>query len=129
MPLTITDVEPAEIAEDGGALLRVAGTFDLGVAYEVRLDSVSGPHCLSGRPGQMRTCYALTVQEIRCYAPIAAQGAHDVVVRRVDGAEPPATLAAGLTVYPREFATTVHAVRKVFPPFYDLGPRSVRQEA
>jgi hypothetical protein len=59
---------------------------------------------------------------------LIAQGAHDVVVRRVDNLEPPATLAAGLTAFPRCFLTTVHAVRKVLPPFYDLGPRSVRQE-
>lgn len=127
MALAITVVVPHDVLEDGGQLLRVAGTFALGVDYEVRIDSAGGDYCLSGRPGRMHVMQALTTQELRCYTPRLEPGDHDVVVRRPDGSES-ATLTDGLTAHVRQFLTSIHAVRKIQPPPYRVGPRSVGQE-
>lgn len=133
MALTLSLVLPEEVHEDGGTLLRIAGVFDdyLGQAFDVFIgpsgDATDAP-ALTGVPGRPTTFYPLNGEEIQVYTPLLDQGLNSIFVRLSDLSET-GVLSNVLTVYPKDFKTSIYDHRKAWAPIFDTGPRSVAEEA
>lgn len=130
MAITLTSVSPAVLDANGGTRLDIAGDFadHLGELFKVELIPVGGGtplRALTGRPGRPDEVYALNATRMVCFSPQATGGvSYDLVVTSlVDGAITD-TLAAAITVLPKQYNTAVFSYRKVLPLTYITGPRN-----
>ncbi len=130
--LALTSVVPTEVPEDGGYLIRILGDFSdyLGQPFQVHIGSAgdaTDDAAESGVPGQAQIVYPLNADEIRCYSPPLDPGTYDVFVRLTDNSDSD-SLVAVFQTFPKGFETSVYDLRRVLPPYYLVGPRSIEQE-
>ncbi|MFA4944432.1 MAG: hypothetical protein WC789_07000 [Lentisphaeria bacterium] len=132
MPFVLTSVDPVEVPEDGGRLITLTGTFELGATYRVHLGplgTTADPECHSGVAGQGADCHPVNATTLRAYTPLLEPGSVvDVLVVDQVTAEQHA-LAAALTVAARQFWNSVWGIRQVLPSYYRMGARSIDQQA
>lgn len=131
--LPVTAVDPVDYGDDGGYLVRVLGDFtgELGNAFKVHIGlnaDATDPECVSGIPGQGTDIFPLNATEMRCYTPRLDVGLQHVFVRRKDNTRS-GILANALEIFPRGFETSVYDMRRVMPPFYFVGPRTIEEES
>lgn len=128
MPVTLSSVDQDVVPRDGGYELTIRGTFTLGL-HRVHVgpngDSTD-PMCLSGKPEQVNDIYPLSTSLIRCYTPLLDVGAADVYVEEVSTSDDD-VLSAPLTVIEPVWRSSSFDIRKVLPPNYKLGPRTMEQ--
>jgi hypothetical protein len=132
MTISLDTISPTDVSEDGGYLLRVIGDFGdhLGELFQVHIgpngDSSDDP-CPSGIPGQGQEVYPLNATELRCYTPCLDPGTYDVFVRRTDDST--SDVLVGVIQYHKKgFETSVYDLRRVVPPYYFVGPKSIEVE-
>ncbi len=122
----LVGVEPSTVASDGGYLLDIEGTFELGVAMTVTIGlGEDAKDAYSGIPGQGTTVYALTTSRLRAYTPALAPGTYQLSVS-VDGSQL-AAISSALLVVPAEHRLSIFSLRAVLPPKWRTGPRSLEQ--
>lgn len=132
MALTLTSVDRGSINENGGYLLTIEGVFTIGVPVRVYI----GPNgdttdeiCLSGIAGEKYDIFPIqNGTQLQCYTPILdVGGPYDIFVQNV-GATEDDTLAAAITVYDREYRSSVYDIRRLFPPHWRTGPKNIERE-
>lgn len=133
MAITLTDILPEKVLEDGGAKFSVYGDFTGMVGSRFRIyvgpngDNTDTP-CLSGVVGQGTILYPVSEREIRCYLPVLAPtngSPYNVYVESVDTPSNNDTLSAVLGVLPAQYYSRIFDMRSVFPRFYKMGPRNM----
>ena len=118
-------LQPADgvVPDDGGVVVRLAGTFATTGPYTVTL---GGKICRSGVAGRAAACSttaARTTLDFVC--PRLAPGAKELVLTWAGGSE---TLLAALHVVRRHRASEVYALRRLLPPGRALGARHLDDE-
>jgi hypothetical protein len=128
---SLSSVDPETVAEDGGRLIEITGSFELQNRYKVHVgpnSSSADPACHSGKPGQGTIVYPLSAGLLRCYTPVVVPGGtYTITVVNQDTAEEH-QLATALTVVPRHFWTGVYSLRRMFPAWLRTGPRKIDLE-
>lgn len=128
MAHTVTAIDRTEVLEHGGYELNITGTFERGHTYRVYIGptgTVTDEQAHSGVAGQKTVIIPYSLVQLRVYTPRVAPGViHDVLVEDI------ATLgtdvvAASLTGRARDYGSKVFKIRKLYPPFYRSGPRSI----
>ena len=132
MTLTVTEITPSTIPEDGGYLAQVKGTFTMGHRYAVYIGdtgSTVDPACYSGTPEQGAVIYPVTPTVMRVYTPVLAPSPapYHVAVLDLDTSEAD-LLPDVVTVLKKSFYLSVYGLRKPFPPTWGVGPRRIEQE-
>lgn len=131
--LSLSTVDPQDVSEEGGQLIKVLGDYsgELGNAFRVHVGpnaDATDPECLSGKPGDPTDVFPLSATELRCYTPNLDQGLQQVYVRRADDSRS-GVLGNALTVHPRSFETSVFDLRRVLPPRWVKGPVIIEEES
>lgn len=121
--IEVTEVDHPVVPDDGGLVFMVRGTFRLSPArVYVVTNGVSIP-CYSGAPGHGYTPIPSSTSSISVVTPpLPRGGPWDVHV--VQGVEE-ATGVGLMTVVARVWTSRVFDLRRLFPPWYRLGPRVV----
>ena len=132
MALTLDSIIPEAINRDGGHLIRIIGDFSdhQGKEFQIHVGPVgdaTDPLAFSGIPGRPTTVFPLNDTEIRCFSPVLTNSTWKVFVIRLDASES-ASKAAVSKTYVKGFETSVYDLRRVLPPYYLVGPRSIEQE-
>lgn len=138
MSFTISSVSPDSILSDGGHQLTVTGVFEKGHQYRVYLGDVGGledPVCYSGIPGQgyfinpKQSVAGGAFDTLLAYSPRvnSSETAYSITVQDAGTLEDHVLLNVVLTVK-NQFFTTVYSERKMQPPHYKTGPRSIDKE-
>lgn len=132
MALSISAVNRTEVPEDGGYPIDIVGDFSevLGQDLEVYIgtngDATDTP-CYSGVPGSSRTVIPLSDTLLRCYTPRLDTGLQSIFVQTVDTLSQD-LLTDSIMVFKRGFETSVFDMRRVLPPWYRTGPRTIDEE-
>jgi hypothetical protein len=128
MAFTLTEASPAEIAEDGGALILISGTCEVNHRYEVHLGDTGSyldPKMYSGVPGSGWVVTPFTLTQLRAYTPrVPPAIALSVTVIDVDTLETH-VLASVITARPKQYFNGVFNLRKMLPPNYLVGARNL----
>lgn len=129
MAITLTSVSPTSVGSAGAQRIDIVGDFTALFGVDLRvhvgpLGSSADPVCYSGRAGQGTTVRPSSTSLLRCYLPPLdpTGGPYDVYVQRVDGADS-GTLATAITVLPRQYQSTIFALKRLMPPIYWAGIR------
>ena len=119
---------PRYVEDKGGEFLTV--TTDDALPLETDLyvyvyDGVTEHRCYSGVAGSGDVIRAIDANTVRFVVPeLPIGGAYDVRVKTTGGALQ-TTLSAFLQVVARNWETKVFDLRRLYPPWYKTGPRSV----
>jgi len=128
MTLALDSVDLTTVARDGGYRIVLSGTFELDKPHRVHIGSAgdsSDPLCFSGKPGQAYNAKPFSETELKPYTPrMEIGGPYTITVIRGDTLETD-QLVDAITAVPEDYKTTVFDLRKVFPPHYFMGPRSM----
>ena len=127
---TLTGVNISRIPENGGHEIQVQGTFEPPIRYWVYIGAtgtIADTLCYSGKPGQGTIIFPFSPTVLLCYSPLLAPG-KDVFIT-VKDLDEGSVLSLGdpIAVDYVQFYSTVFSIRKVLPPFYKTGPRSIEQ--
>ena len=128
MAHTVSAIDISEVLEHGGYEINITGVYELGHTYRIYIGPTGTTADLqahSGVAGQSTIIIPDTLTNLRAYTPRIAPGvAHDVLVEDVAtlGTD---ILAGVLTGRGKDHGSTVFAMRKLLPPFYKTGPRSI----
>jgi hypothetical protein len=102
-----------------------ACSFEGDNPYTMRIGGAFAPACYSGISGQGNTLHPQPGNTVLVgFTPLLDPGVYDVVVTNTDTSEEH-TLAAALTVRPRNYQTEVFAYKKLMPPRFRAGARSI----
>lgn len=131
--IMLTSITPEYASEDGGYLIQLLGDFSehLGELFSVHIgptESDNDEKCESGIPGQPQKVYPLNATEMRCFTPALDPGLYSVYVVGIDSPLVNDSLTAVIRFLPKGFETSVHDLRKIMPPGYYVGPRSIERE-
>jgi hypothetical protein len=125
LPLTV--LSATEVPLDGGYLVSVYGTFDLGNRYNVHIGpngDATDPIALSGVSGSPHTIAPATDDRIDFYTPVLVAGLSSVYVFELDTSDDN-VLTDSITVVEPVYRQTVFDIRRVLPINYRLGPREM----
>jgi len=127
--IALNSVDPVKTIP-AGSLIRLVGDFssDLGQPFAVHVGPIgdaTDPKCLSGIPGLPHTIYPINDFWLDCYLPdIDPGGPYDVFLLREDSVNQ-GLLSAVLTIVKAPYYSSVFKLRRMLPPNYDTGPRSM----
>lgn len=114
---------------EGGDLIIIRGNFTglIGTRWEVFIgpngDDTDTP-ALSGIEGDGFIVTLRQANEMRCFAPALDPGVYSIYIRREDSSRA-GSLSTILYVVPPQWGTQRFHYRRLLPPTYALGPRSV----
>jgi len=130
--IALTDVSPVIVGVDGGEELIVLGDFSalIGIPLRVHLGpngDNTDPECTSGIPDQGNNIFALTDGKLRCYSPRVQWPAVPtfITVRRADDVDTGTLGSPVVEVLYAQYDSSVFSMRKMFPPHYLSGERSL----
>lgn len=133
MAFSVDSVNATEIPNDGGYELWLTCTdLVLNANYRVHLGSngdATDPACQSGVAGRGTLLLPHTTTLLRCFTPkITESGPLTIYGINIDNSDND-TLVDGITdVLPRDFKTSTYALRKILPPHYATGNKTIAQE-
>lgn len=133
MAFTLEETVPEKVLSDGGGKISVFGDFTdmLGIPFRIHIGpngDDDDPACYSGVVGQGTVVYPVSEREIRAYLPVLEPtdgSPYNVYVVNVLDPLDDAVLADYLGVLPAQYYSRVFELRRVFPPFYRMGPRNM----
>lgn len=126
--LVVASVSPVEVEGVGGGEVTLYGTFPVGVPLAVHVGPLgidADPLAYSGVPGQGYTCYAAQPTFLRIYLPLLSPGVYSF---HVESPTTSSTLHFALTIRPKQFRSSVYALRSILPPKWKVGPRGLEEE-
>jgi hypothetical protein len=126
--LALTSVSPSTSEAQGGEVVTLTGTFPPGKTVKVYvgpLGSSADPACYSGVCGKGNTYLPASATSLDIFLPRLDPGTYSIYA--VSGTDND-VLAGALTVTPRQFRSTVHAMRSIMPPKWAVGPRTMEME-
>jgi len=120
--VTLTSVVPPILEDDGGYLLTLTGLFKDAPAKVLLVQGLDTYECYSSKGGQSYDPRPRNPITMIVASPPVPRGVYTVrVVQDVDDDE----LVGALTVVARNWKSRVFDLRRVFPPWYKTGPRSL----
>jgi hypothetical protein len=129
MTVAITSIDRTSVPTDGGYELRIFGTFEPGTSHRVFIGpkgDTTDPIAHGGQ-GQGDLVFPLNTTEMRVFTPLLPlDGPHDVLVVQTSTSLSSELRGVLEAVHP-DFKSIVFDMRKVMPPFYRTGPRSMEQ--
>lgn len=121
--MIIASITPLRADRGGGEKITLTGTFDLTKTYTV---TVGGVPAYSGVPGHGNVVVTLDGTTIAfVMPPLATPGAKTVGVTEHPGN---AFASTSIDALERVFGSAEFAVRRMFPPWADTGPRRLDLE-
>ncbi len=128
MPVTVSGIDRTIVPIDGGYLLKVLGVFEPDTAHRVHIGitgSSDDPVCYAGQ-GQGNVALPFTSTELRVFTPRLSLGLLSVFVFQTATTDSDSLLGVLTTVKP-DFKSRVFDMRRILPPFWKAGPRSMEQ--
>lgn len=127
MPVSLTSVNKSILPNNGGYEIRLTGVFELGTTHRVYVGSTgstSDPICYAGQnKGNLVTPLSTTL--LRCWVPqLELGGPLDVHVVQVSTSDDD-TLSSVITTVKPDYKQRVFDYRRLFPPYYFMGPRNM----
>lgn len=128
MTLALDSVDRTTVARDGGYRIVILGTFELDKPHRVHIGSAgdsSDPLCFSGKPGLAYNAKPFSVTELKPYTPrMEIGGPYTITVIRGDTLET-AQLVDAITAVAEDYKSAIFDLRRLLPPHYRVGPRSM----
>ena len=123
----------AELFEDGGMELVIAGTFEKDRPYKVYIGDhkdTTDAICYSGVPGQGNSIYSEINNKLYVYTPMLVSTGSTPYSLTVLDTVTLATQVLPDCVYVRkkQFFNKVYSLRKILPPIYKTGARIIKEE-
>ena len=128
MPVSISGLDRTLVPIDGGYLLKIIGVFEVDTAHRVHVGlngSSNDPVCYAGQ-GQGSLALPFTATELRVFTPRLALGLLSVFVLQTATTDSDSLLGVLTSVKP-DFKSRVFDMRRILPPFWKTGPRSMEQ--
>lgn len=119
--LSLDAVAPERASRLGGELITVTGSFDTAESYTV---TVGGVAAYSGVAGQGNTISPTSDTELSFVLPPLGTGSKTIVVTEVGGS----SANISLTILERNFGSASFEMRRLFPRWQGVGPRSLELE-
>lgn len=122
--LSISSIIPAQVSRQGGTKVVIAGTFPIDSTYLVR---VNGILAYSGVPGS-GTVVNTDGDSVSFVVPpiaLASVGSLTVEVERNPGGD---KVQTSMDVLERGFGSAAFELRRMFPSWYETGPRRLELE-
>jgi hypothetical protein len=126
--LVILSVAPSEVEGIPGTEMTLFGTFTLGIPIHIAIGPLGNdndPHCYSGVPGQGDVYFSKRVDQLRVFLPDLPPGVYHLHAHNGDDSF---TLLNAITVRPKQFRSNLIGLRRILPPKWDVGPRSIEVE-
>lgn len=130
---TINSSVTANVFEDGGYVIYIPGSYEDGASYSIHIGDYRNaldPVCYSGIPEQGSSIYPQLNGVLYAYTPllqITGVNPYSVTVIN-ESTLSVQTLIDVLFVRKKQFYNKVYRIRKVLPPRYKTGPRSILEE-
>jgi len=138
MAFSLTSISPDTVLSDGGREIIITGVFEEGHSYKVfmgDLGTVGDPGCCSGIPGQGYLIYPSppvlggAFTRLVVYSPKVNPSVTPYTITVIDYNTLEAhTLSAVITACKNQYFTTVYSMKRLFPPHYKTGSRSIELE-
>ena len=122
---TITSISPKVVSLAGGDKVTLTGIFPISSSFQVTVDGIVA---YSGKAGQKNTATSedgTALSFVTPPIPVASVGDLTVEVTETPGATTDQIL---LTVVERSFGSATFEMRRMFPPWLAVGPRSLDAE-
>lgn len=138
MAFTLSTASPNNLLCDGGHEITITGLFEEGHYYKVYLGdlgTIDDPPCYSGIPGQgylispKKSIAGGIFDTLTVYNPKMLPSVTPYKITVIDyGTLEVHVLSNVITVHKKQFFTTVYNVKRLQPPHYYVGARTIELE-